>query len=116
MTDLRVYETMFIIDPEVEEEEREGIVEKVKSIIQERLQGEIENLDRWGIRKLAYEINHRSEGDYTVVIFRANPDNLMKLESFFRVTPQVIRWQTFRREDIEKKKSSAPQKDQSKEQ
>ncbi len=101
----RIYETMFIIDPRLNSEEREALVEKAKSIITERCKATIQSVDRWGIRKLAYPIAHQTEGDYTIIYFKARPSNVDKLEEFYRVTPQVIRWQTFRREDLEKKEA-----------
>lgn len=106
---MRIYETMFIIDPRLSEQEREGLVEKVKGVIAERLNGQIRDVNRWGLRKLAYPIAHQTEGDYTVVIFTADPAKVNLLEEFYRVTPQIIRWQTFRREDLEKKEKKAAQ-------
>jgi len=106
---MRIYETMFIIDPRLSEEEREALVEKVKSIITERVSGQIREVSRWGLRRLAYPIAHQSEGDYTVILFTADPANVNRLEEFYRVTPQIIRWQTFRREDLEKKEKKAAQ-------
>lgn len=106
---MRIYETMFIIDPRLSEQEREALVEKVKSVINERVAGKIREENRWGLRKLAYPIAHQTEGDYTVIIFNAEPTNMNKLEEFYRVTPQIIRWQTFRREDLEKKEKKTPQ-------
>jgi len=99
----RIYESMFIMDPRLKVEEREALVEKVKNIIVERVKGNIQTVNHWGIRKLAYPINHQVEGDYTVLLFKAPTTDLDKLEEFFRVTPQILRWQTFRREDLEKK-------------
>ncbi len=99
----RIYETMFIMDPRLKNEEREALVEKVKSIIAERVKGTVQTVNRWGIRKLAYPISHQTEGDYTVLLFKAPSTDLNKLEEFYRVTPQILRWQTFRREDLEKK-------------
>ena len=99
----RIYETMFIIDPTLEGEERENVVENVKRTISERVGGKIESVDRWGIRKLAFKVRRFTEGDYTVILFRASPERVGTLEDFYRVTPQIFRWQTFRRVDLEKK-------------
>jgi len=99
--ELRVYETMFIMDPTIPEEEREKLVEKVK------------NVDRWGVRKLAYRIKKFLEGDYTVILFRAPGDTVNNLEEFYRITPEIFRWQTFRRFDIEKKERKAKKKEKS---
>ncbi len=103
MEKLRIYETMFIMAPDVPQEEREELVEKVKALITDRMGGKIENVDRWGVRRLAYKIKQYTEGDYTVILFRAPGDKLNELEYFYRVTPEIFRWQTFRRHDLEKK-------------
>jgi len=113
---LRFYETMFIIAPDVSEEERDKLVNKVISIIKERVGGVLEEsmgnggVERWGIRKFAYKIKHYTEGDYTIVYFRADGEKLNELEYFYRITPQIIRWQTFRRFDIEKKERKSKSK------
>lgn len=99
----RIYETLFIMSPRIEEEERENIVEKVKSNIEERVGGQIRSVDRWGIRKLAYRVRKGfSDGDYTIILFDAEAENVITLERFYSVTPEIFRWQTFRREDLEK--------------
>lgn len=99
----RIYETMFIIDPNLEDEAREAVAEKIKKQIEERVQGIVRKFDRWGVRKLAYRLGRGfTEGDYTVIIFEADPENIDLLEKFYKITPEVFRWQTFRREDLEK--------------
>ncbi|MGQ9855420.1 MAG: 30S ribosomal protein S6 [Fervidobacterium sp.] len=104
---MRIYETMFIIKPDVSEEERNNLVENVKKFLEERVGAQVENVDRWGIRKLAYRIGKYSEGDYTVLYFRSTGQGLEQFENYFRVHPEFIRWQTFRREDLEKKERRA---------
>jgi len=104
---MRIYETMFIIKPDVPEEERNKLVEGVKKFLEERLGAQVENVDRWGIRKLAYKIGKYFEGDYTVLYFRSNGQGLEQLENYFKVHPDFMRWQTFRREDLEKKERKA---------
>ncbi|MDI3517165.1 MAG: small subunit ribosomal protein [Thermotogota bacterium] len=103
----RIYETMFIVDPNLPDEEREGIVEKVKAWIEERVGGKIDSLDRMGKRKLAFKVKRFTEGDYTVIIFRASPESVGELERFYHFTPEIFRWQTFRRLDLEKKEAKA---------
>lgn len=107
----RIYETMFIVVPSLNDEEREAVVEKVKNFIQERLEGKIENVDRWGIRKLAFKVKKFTEGDYTVIIFRAFPEKVNELENFYHITQEIFRWQTFRREDLEKKEKKRKEKE-----
>lgn len=107
----RIYESMFIVAPNIPEAEREKLVEKVKNIIEERVRGRIEKVDRMGLRKFAYEIKKFSEGDYTVIYFRCDGQRLQELEEFYRVTPEIIRWQTFRRFDLEKKERKQQKKE-----
>ncbi|MCD6545903.1 MAG: 30S ribosomal protein S6 [Thermotogae bacterium] len=107
----RIYETMFIVVPNLDEEERENVVEKVKNFIQERVEGKIEDVTRWGIRKLAFRVKKFTEGDYTIIIFRASPEKVNQLESFYHITQEIFRWQTFRREDLEKKEKKINKKE-----
>ncbi len=101
---MRIYELMFISDPRVPEDQRELGIEKVKKTIEEKVNGVIEKVDRWGVRKLAYTLpkSKLTEGDYTVILFRAEGGDLDPLENLFHVTPEYIRKQIVRREDIEK--------------
>ncbi|HOX64356.1 MAG TPA: 30S ribosomal protein S6 [Thermotogota bacterium] len=102
---MRIYELMFIADPRVDEEGRAALVEKVQKVIVEKAAGTIEKVDRWGIRKLAYKLPRTklTEGDYTVVLFRSNGEKLQEIDVLFQVTPELIRKQIVRREDLEKK-------------
>lgn len=101
---MRIYEIMFISDPRIPEEQRELGVEKVKTLIEEKVNGVVEKVDRWGVRKLAYMLpkSKLTEGDYTVILFRAEGGDLEPLENLFQVTPEYIRKQIVRREDMEK--------------
>jgi len=111
MSEKRIYETMFIVSPELPDEAREAIAEKVKRYIEERVEGTIEQFDRWGMRKLAYRVRKGfTEGDYTVVLFRADPEKVNSLERLYDITPEIFRWQTFRREDLEKEEKKARKK------
>ena len=105
---IRIYETMFIVSPRLDEESRNSMAEKVRDYIVERVGGTIEKFDRWGIRKLAYRVTKGfSEGDYTVIQFKADSESVDILEKFYGITPEVFRWQTFRREDLEKAEKKA---------
>ena len=101
---MRIYELMFITDPRLPEEQREEGVERVKQLIEERVNGKVEKVDRWGIRKLAYILpkSKLDEGDYTVILFRADGADLEPLETLFHVSPEFVRKQIVRREDIER--------------
>ncbi|KLO22058.1 30S ribosomal protein S6 [Marinitoga sp. 1197] len=100
----RIYEVMFIVSPELSEENRNNEIEKVKNWIEEKVGGEIQHWERWGMRKLAYRTHQGyTEGDYTWGIFKATPDKVNVLDGLFRINSQnTFRWQVFRREDLEK--------------
>ncbi len=110
---MRLYELIFIVDPRLPEESREAVVEKTKETIEQKAGGSLLQVDRWGIRKLAYKLpkTKLAEGDYTVILYRADGTRLTEVESFFSVTPEVVRWQTVRREDLEKKARKQVQMD-----
>ena len=79
------YEVMFIIDPTLEEEKREATIEKVKTII--AADGEVDKVDAWGMRKLAYPIEKKFEGYYVVMEFKASTE----LNRRMRISDDVMR-------------------------
>ncbi len=87
---MRKYETIFILHPSLDEEAVKANVEKFKGVI-ENNGGEVENVDAWGKRKLAYEIQKVSEGHYTLINFNSNPELPKELDRVFRITDSVIR-------------------------
>ena len=83
------YELMFIIDPTLEDAAKETVVETVKGII--AADGEVQNVDIWGMRKLAYPINKKNEGYYVVVEFNASADLPKELDRRLRISDDVMR-------------------------
>lgn len=87
---MRKYETLFILQPSLEEEAVKANVEKFKGVI-ENGGGVVENVDIWGKRKLAYEINKVNEGIYILVNFNAESELPKELDRIFRISDDVIR-------------------------
>ena len=87
---MRKYETIFILHPSFDEEAVKANIEKFKGVI-ENGGGKIENVDFWGKRKLAYEINKVNEGFYTLINFECNPELPKELDRVFKITDGVIR-------------------------
>ena len=85
-----VYEVMFIIIPELEEEQVENTISRFHTII-ERTGGEPGDVNHWGRRKLAYEIDHRTDGYYVVMEFTAGERTLVELKRILRVSDDVLR-------------------------
>ncbi|MBO5772285.1 MAG: 30S ribosomal protein S6 [Clostridia bacterium] len=85
------YELLYIIDNSIEEEAREAVIEKLNNVVT-GLNGTIENVDKWGTRKLAYPINYKSEGYYVLVNFQAEATVPAELERIMRITDAVVRY------------------------
>ena len=83
------YEVLFIIDPALEDEKKEATIEAVKDII--AADGEVGNVDVWGMRKLAYPIQKKSEGYYVVIEFQGNPSLPKELDRRLRISDNVMR-------------------------
>ncbi len=91
------YETIFIIDSTKTEEETVALVDKFKSLISDN--GEIESVDEWGRRRLAYPINDLTEGYYVLVNYSAKPDFIRELERVFGITDGILRQITIKKNE-----------------
>jgi small subunit ribosomal protein S6 len=87
--DMTKYEVMFIIDPALEDEKKDATIETVKEII--AADGVVGETDVWGMRKLAYPIQKKSEGYYVVVEFEGNPTLPKELDRRLRISDNVMR-------------------------
>lgn len=85
------YETLYIIKPDLEDEVRAALIQKFSAIITDN-GGEIESVDEWGKRKLAYAINYISEGYYVLVNFKAQPELPAELERNFKINDNIMRY------------------------
>lgn len=83
------YEVMFVIDPAIEDDKKEATIEAVKSII--AAEGEVGNADVWGMKKLAYPIQKKTEGYYVVIEFKAQPTLPAELDRRLKISDNVIR-------------------------
>lgn len=84
------YELMFIINPTLEEEKKNAVVEKVTEIITNG-GGEVSKTDVWGMRKLAYPIEKKEEGYYVVLEFQSAPELPKELNRRLRISDDVMR-------------------------
>lgn len=89
---MRKYEFVYILKPDLSEEERTGIVDKIHGALAET-KGEIIKVDHWGKRILAYEIDHYSEGYYVLTSFCVDPEQVVKLENRFNIDENILRYQ-----------------------
>ncbi len=84
------YELLYIISSSATEEQREGVIEKVKTLI-EKNGGEIAGTDKWGMKKFAYPIDFKNEGFYVLVNFNANPEAVAVINNTMNITENVVR-------------------------
>lgn len=87
---MKAYELLYIIDPSANDEVRAAVAARIETAIAGQ-GGEIENIDDWGKRKLAYEIDGLSEGNYILVNFQADPTHVQELDRVLRITDAVKR-------------------------
>lgn len=87
---MRQYELIFIVRTDLEEEATEAIIEKVKGII-ENNGAEVINIDKWGKRRLAYEIKHIREGYYVLVNFKGEAKVAAELDRVLKITDAILR-------------------------
>lgn len=87
---MKAYELLFFVDPTITDEVRAGVMKRVEVAITEN-GGKIDDVDNWGKRKLAYEIDKLAEGDYTLVNFHADPSQIEELDRVLRINDAVKR-------------------------
>jgi small subunit ribosomal protein S6 len=92
------YELMVILDPEIDERTVAPSLDKFLNVIRSD-GGTIDNIDIWGKRRLAYEINKKSEGIYAVVNFTANSDATVELDRQLSLSEAVMRTKVLRAEE-----------------
>ena len=85
------YELAVVVNAKLDEDARADAVEKVKEVI-ERFGGQITNIDEWGIKRLAYEIQKMREGYYYFIQFDAKTDAPAEIERRMRIMEPVIRY------------------------
>lgn len=84
------YELLYILNPHLGEEGLSAMDERIQGSI--NANGEVKNVDIWGVRQLAYEIQDLKEGYYVVLHFTAEPDFPVELERQLRINDQVMRY------------------------
>ena len=93
------YELMVILDPELDERTVQPSLDQFLTVIRED-GGSVESVDIWGKRRLAYEIQKKSEGIYAVVNFTASPAATAELDRQLRLNEAVMRTKVLRAEDV----------------
>ena len=84
------YESVIIINPNIEENGIKSLIEKFSNIINS--DGKVAEVQEPGKKKLAYDINKQKEGYYVVFTFEANPKLIAELERNYRITDEVLKF------------------------
>ncbi len=90
------YEILLLLDPELSEEKQLETVARARDLI-EKGGGSVERHDVWGRRKLAYEIDHKTDGSYHLLLFSATTETLDELTRVLKIDDTVMRHMATRR-------------------
>jgi small subunit ribosomal protein S6 len=104
---MRVYEELFIVRADATDEEVDPLIDQIKGIITSG-GGTVDKTEKWGVRRLAYRVQKRGEGQYILLQFTAGPELVKELERRLRVADMVLKFITVRIDEklkrIEKRK------------
>lgn len=95
---MKAYELLFFVDPSSSEKVRAGVMKRIDVAIAAE-GGKVDNVEDWGKRKLAFEIDKLTEGDYTLINFHADPTQIAELDRVLRINDAVKRHMIVRRVD-----------------
>ncbi|MBS3956886.1 MAG: 30S ribosomal protein S6 [Clostridiales bacterium] len=97
---MKAYEMLLLLDPRLEDDAREGVVEKAQGLVTAD-GGVVDNVDLWGKRRLAFEVDDNAEGDYVLIDFHTSPAAIAEIDRVLHITDPVLRYMILRREDRE---------------
>lgn len=92
---LNKYETVFIIDPSIEQEQIDSIIEDVQNLVSGS-GGKVIGVDRWGKKRLAYEVKGNRDGYYVLMNFEAESQFIQRLGRYYGLTEEIIKHMTLR--------------------
>lgn len=95
---MKAYELLFFVAPNTDEETRAGVMKRIDVAITAE-GGVVDSVEDWGKRKLAFEIDDLTEGDYTLINFHADPQQIAELDRVLRINDAVRRHMVVCRSD-----------------
>ncbi len=84
------YEMLYVLDVDLTDEAKESIVKKFEDLVKSN-GGAVENIDRWGVKKLQYPINYKFEGYYVLMTFEAEKTLVVELKRVASITDGIVR-------------------------
>ena len=94
---MRKYEVMILIDPTVEERQVDYVMEKYLKVVTDE-KGTVDKVDVWGKRRLAYEIQNKSEAIYVVLNVTCEPATVQEIDRLFAIDEKIMRTKVMRPE------------------
>ncbi|BDQ41099.1 30S ribosomal protein S6 [Cutibacterium granulosum] len=94
---MRKYEVMILIDPTVEERQVDSVMEKYLKVVTDE-KGTVDKVDVWGKRRLAYEIQNKSEAIYVVLNVTCEPATVQEIDRLFAIDEKIMRTKVMRPE------------------
>lgn len=91
------YESIFILKPDVREEEIETNLDKVKEFITNK-GGVINRIEKWGKKRLAYQVKKQRYGNYIFVVFEGRPNLIPELEKNYKLNEDIVKYITIKQE------------------
>ena len=96
---MKAYELLFFVNPAIEEDVRVAANNRIDAAITSE-GGVIDKIDAWGKRKLAFEVNKLTDGDYTLIEFHAKPTSIAEINRVLRITDAIERFIIVGRTDL----------------
>ena len=95
---MKAYELLYFVAPTTEDAVRAAVQTRIETVVKDA-KGQIDNVEDWGRRKLAYEVNGLTDADYILVDFHTDPTNIAELDRVLRITDAVARHMIVARTD-----------------
>lgn len=87
---MKTYEMMYVLDTALADEAKEAFGKKFEDVITSK-GGKVVSVDKWGVKKLAYPINYKTEGDYVLVTFDADGAVVKELDRIAGLSTEILR-------------------------
>ena len=87
---MRKYEMLYILSTELTDEARDAIIAKFEDVVKSN-GGAVEKVDKWGVKKLAYPINYKTEGYYVLMAFESDVNLITELKRVAGITDGILR-------------------------
>lgn len=96
---MRRYETIFIVKPNVDADTQTAITDRVTGIVKD-FDGTLVLVEKWGLKKLAYNINKESQGIYVYVEYGSKPAAVSEIERILKIDDRILKYMTVKTQEV----------------